>query len=469
MAGRRAHLHQPLLSRDLRFPGRDLQFAGHDLQSGLFEDQAVKQQARQSACRDLQFVACASPKPISQHFQWDFDDLLPAAIARDELGRLRDIPLPGLERFATLSQKKRRRGRASRRVEHPPDTLLDAYLRRLSAHGTAQKSFIAYRYQLRTTLRVATVLAGRLVTCAELFRDPMLLGKSLVHHRSLGNGQQLSRWTLDQRRAALRSFAKLMRPELSGLLDENPHAVLDEALRAVAEKVGTRYRLNGGTPRRRGGRTPTAREIGAVLNALGQAQGWLGLRNRVFFRILFETGARVNALRRLDGADCLELAGGHLRLFLHEKGKDEPREVELSRETSDELMTYAQGFNLSAAARQSTARICFGKSGPVWRSSYRGRWSYNGMRATLHSACAAVGVASFTPHALRRAFATDASSRLPRHIVELAGGWRGLERLEEHYVHPREAIIRRKLQQGGPPDRVALFDPNHDRTPALVL
>ena len=52
-----------------------------------------------------------------------------------------------------------------------------------------------------------------------------------------------------------------------------------------------------------------------------------------------------------------------------------------------------------------------------------------------------------TPHALRRAFATDAASVLPRHTVAQAGGWKGLERLDDHYVQPRGDAIRAKLNR----------------------
>ena len=48
-------------------------------------------------------------------------------------------------------------------------------------------------------------------------------------------------------------------------------------------------------------------------------------------------------------------------------------------------------------------------------------------------------------YVLRRAFATDATSVLPRHTVAQAGGWHGLERLDDHYVQPRGTTIREKL------------------------
>jgi integrase len=302
---------------------------------------------------------------------------------------------------------------------------------------------------MRSMLTIAARLTGQAVTCADLVRDEDLLGRVLVHDTAPTLGTRLSKWTLAQRRSAIRDFAALMRPELLVLVGEEPRDRVDRALRAVAERVGTGYRLTGGAPRRRGGRAPTAGQIRDVLDAVGRAPGYLGVRNRAFFRILAETGARVNALRRLDSADCVELPNGRLRIFLHEKGKGEPREVELSREAADTLRVYVRQLNHLAFVRRRRARIRFGEPGPVWRNSPRGCWSYDDILATLRAGCSVAEVPDFTPHALRRAFATDAASVLPRHTVAQAGGWKGLERLDDHYIAPRAATIREKLSPGG--------------------
>src|SRR5262249_28054803 len=154
--------------------------------------------------------------------------------------------------------------------------------------------------------------AGQTMTCADLFRDEQLLGNALVEDTAPTLGTRLSKWTLAQRRSAIRNFVTLMRPELLALLGEEPHDRVDRALRAVAERVGTGYRLTGGAPRRRGGWAPSEPEIRALLDALGAAPGYRGTRNLAFFSILAETGARVNALRNLDGADCFEMPSGRL-------------------------------------------------------------------------------------------------------------------------------------------------------------
>ena len=113
------------------------------------------------------------------------------------------------------------------------------------------------------------------------------------------------------------------------------------------------------------------------------------------------------------------------------------------------LHAYAEAFNYHAAVRRWTVRVRLREPGIVWRNSPRGCWSYDDILATLRAGCSAADVPAFTPHALRRAFATDAASILPRHTVAQAGGWKGLERLDDHYVQPRGATIHEKLSRTG--------------------
>jgi integrase len=355
------------------------------------------------------------------------------------------LPLPGFEGVAGDLPPARRPTRRQATPSGDDDSSLVAYLRRLAAQGVAPKGLAAYRYQLRSMRRTAARLTGRELTCLELFRDETLLGHALVDTTAPTLGTMLSKWTLAQRRSAIRSFAMLMRPELLAQLGEEPGALLDRALRRVAERVGTGYRLTGGVPRRRGGTVPTSADLASVLTELGRGPGYLGLRDRAFFTILVESGTRVNALRQLEGSDCVALPSGRLRIFVHDKGRGEPREVELSHRTSKLLQEYADSFNRVAAAQRRVARVCLGESGPVWRNSGHGTWGYDDIRSRLRLACAAAEVPAFAPHALRRVFATDAASLLPRAVVAQAGGWSGVRRLDDHYVQPRAASIWDKL------------------------
>ena len=414
------HGQRPLLlSRDLRLAGRDLRLDGPDLADG----QAVEQ-----------------------------------------------LSLPGID--MPPSRTSRRAPRADSRPAKVPSTddpLLAAFQRRLTAQGRAAKGRAAYHYQMRSMLMLAARQAGRTISCADLFQDEALLGHVLVDEEAPTFGTRVSKWTLAQRRSAARDFVKLMRPELLPLLGEEPHNRLDRALRGVAQRVGAGYRLNGGAPRRRGGRVPTAGQIRDVLNAVATASGYLGFRNRAFFQILAETGARVDALRQLDGADCVTMPSGRLRIFLHEKGKGEPREVELSRDAAAGLYEYVQGFNYHAAVRRWSVRVGLGEPGSVWRNSPRGCWAYDDILETLRSGCIEAEIVPFTPHALRRAFATDAASVLPRHTVAQAGGWKGLERLDDHYVRPRNSTIREKLRRGDHQADVLVPREDAEREPTPTL
>lgn len=358
--------------------------------------------------------------------------------------------LPGFDPPVKRAVRKHRRQASVRERSVPAqdDQHVRAYLRRLAARGASAETMSAYRSQLRATLRAASRLNGSSIASAHLFENPHLLGRALVDDNS-ANGLQLSKWTLAQRRSAIRSFANLMRPELLALLGEEPGSVVDRALRSVAERIGAGYRLNGGTPRRRGGYAPSRDEVAAVLQCLGRAPDVIGLRNSAFFGILAATGCRVNALRELEGTNCLVLPDGRVRIYLHEKGKNERREVELRSEAASDLRRYIDAFNRLAARRAWQARVQMGKQGAVWRNSVGHRWGYASLLKTLRDGCANAGVTPFEPHALRRAFASDAASVLPRPVVAQAGGWKGIDRLDDHYIQPRGTTVWEKLTRIG--------------------
>lgn len=364
-------------------------------------------------------------------------------VETDIAGMIEQLVLPGFDEVSGYRVAMRKpRPRAPAR--HPTavsynvadDPMLSLYATRLVAHGATRRCSGAYMYALRSTLRAAEHICSHSVTILQIFEDPELLGRALVYDRDLTETRQLSKWTLAQRRSAARSSASLLRPELEVALGTDPHTVLDQALQHVAVRVGTGYRLTGGAPRRRGGHTPTAADIAVILEEASRPNGYRGLRNQAFFRILAESGARVNALRDLDGSDCWLSPNGNMRLFLHDKGKREPREVELSARATSDLQAYASAFNRWALSARSAARIRLRHPGSIWRNSGRGRWTYHDINATLQAACLAAKVTPFTPHAIRRAFATDAADLFPRYVVAQAGGWKGLERLDDHYIHP---------------------------------
>jgi len=339
------------------------------------------------------------------------------------------------------SSRKRRRNYSSRRDHATPDPLIETYARRLAAAG---RDVSKYRQQLMRLPKIALRLDGRSRSLLDLFAEPHMLGRVLVDDMAM-DGSQLSKWTLGQRRSAVRSCAQLMYPELIAALGRDPHAVIDEALRLVAIRVGGGYRLPGGKARKRGGYVPPTADIARVITTAGEAVGFWGLRNRAFLSILLASGCRVNALRLLDGTKCVVLSDGRIRLFLHEKRKTKRRQIELSRQDAEVLQAYMSAFNEHARLRGWTTRIEIGKTGRIWRNSGRSAWSYERVLAELRCACDSAGVTPFTPHGLRRVFATETANVLPRYTVQLAGGWQGGQRLDDHYIQPRRQQIWNKL------------------------
>jgi site-specific recombinase XerC len=332
-----------------------------------------------------------------------------------------------------------RSGQARTQRSEQPEKLIESFRRRLLATGASPKTQAAYIWQIEQLLA-----AARGLTLTALFQNSRALGRALVDDRA-ARGGRLSRWTLAQRRAALRSFARLVAPELRPVLSVEPEEVVIMALRSVAERIGGGFRLSGGTPRRRGGHAPIASEVAAIIAAAGTLPGFQGRRNRAFFTLLAETGSRVNALREIDGQAIHELPGGRLRLFLHAKGCRERREIEVSARSGQLLREYVGTFNGLAAYSRRLERIGIGVPGPFWRSTWRHQWSYANVARTFEWACSVSGAHAYSLHSLRRAFASDAASSLPRHVVAQAGGWQGLERLDNHYVQPRATAIAQKL------------------------
>jgi len=314
----------------------------------------------------------------------------------------------------------------------------------LSARGAARKGFEAYRYQVQFVLRLAECVVGQPVSIPELFANEALLGRVVVDDRGV-DGRQLSRWTVAQRRSAVRSVATLLRPELMASIGVDPHVRLDDALRRVAERVGSGYRLTGGAPRLRGGATPSMAQVVAIIDNASAEDGFAGARNAAFFSILASTGVRVNALRQLSCSDCVKVPSGRIRIFVHEKGKSKSRELELSHDESAALHTYADAYNTCAGVYEWSGRFHLGSPGLLWRGVGGHGWTYRDITATLARACEQANVGRLTPHAFRRAFASTAATVLPRHVVALAGGWQGLERLDNHYVHVAPDDVLRRL------------------------
>ena len=326
-----------------------------------------------------------------------------------------------------------------------------------------------YRWLRNEMLACASAETGRRVVILDLFANPELLGRMLVSDR-LANGRACSTSTIAHRRTAIRSVASLVRPELHEALGRDPHAVIREALRSVAERRGSGYRIPGGTPRTRGGPTPTRDEVQAILAAMGRTAGWAGLRDRAFATLLGSTAARVTALRTLDAADCHVLPDDRVRIFLHQKNGRARHEVELDRESRAALRLYVLGFNETMQAAGRLDRIALGQPGPVWRTARGTQLPDKTMRTALRRACRLAGTRDYTPHAFRRAWATEAAEALLRWEAALGGGWRGTARFDASYVTPRRKAVWTKLSGLGMDDAPPRAEPERvDDVPAPAL
>lgn len=359
----------------------------------------------------------------------------------------------GLDDFDGASPRVvRRRNYRIEPISPPRTDELEALYEQRAAARLTPRSVTTYRWLRKDMLAVASSEAGRPIDLQGLFTDRALLGRVLVSDR-LADGQPCSKSTLAHRRTAIRSVAVLLRPELQDILACDPEGVIRAALRGAAERRGGGFRINAGTPRMRGGPTPDADELNAIIAAMGQSEGWVGLRDRAFAILLATTASRVTALRTLDGADCHVLSGDRVRVLLHQKNGRERHEVELTREGREALRLYMFAFNEAMRAAGRSDRISLGEPGPIWRTERGGQLPDKALRTALRTACRVAGTQDYTPHAFRRAWATTAAEVLPRWEGALGGGWRGTERFDASYVTPSRTAVWRKLAGVGVEDR----------------
>lgn len=336
--------------------------------------------------------------------------------------------------FEGMKPPRCRRQRKSRRSPtEDSDPLLDTFRRRCRAQHkprTAEQ----YTWTLRSALDLAIEVTGRSFTVAGLFKDVDALSLSIATDRRVGGGAKLSMWTIASKRAGIRCVARLLTPELRSLGIPDPLQVIDRALQRRSTRIGTRYSLPGGTPRGRGGKTPDVPTVRALLDALGDRQGWEGIRNQVFFEVMYLTGVRVGALTLLDGSMLRRRSDGTGQLVAHAKHGRDSGEFVIPKETMAQIDRYVTDFNLWALARGKVQRIRIGSEGALWRSITGGPMAAETPGKMLRSACKAIEIEALTPHSFRRAFATTATEALSRATVAEAGGWTGDQRMDDHYI-----------------------------------
>ena len=118
----------------------------------------------------------------------------------------------------------------------PPNRLELLYEERAGAR-LRTRSIQTYRSLRVDMLALASNVAGRPISILALFEDPALLGAVLVSNR-LADGRVCSKSTIAHRRTAIRSVASVLHPELCDALGCDPHTVIRDGLRSVAERRG---------------------------------------------------------------------------------------------------------------------------------------------------------------------------------------------------------------------------------------
>ncbi len=327
------------------------------------------------------------------------------------------------------------------------DELFHLYRRR-TASRLAPATVKKYTWTLEQCLRLAEKQVGHPVSVTDFLMDRSLLGYVCSTVERPCGGSPISAWTAAHRRTVLRSAAGALAPELRALGLVEPIQHVNRAIQEVAEKVGGGYRLPVGKPRRRGRPAPSTAEVDALLAIVGADEGWAGQRNALFFGILAATGLRVGALLALDGQDVRLMDDGAVRFFPHDKASGGRSELEVPSRFREPLETYFKAVNRSLVG-QGQGRVGFGRAGAVWRGANGKQWFAAQMRHRLRAACRVAETREYTPHSFRAYFATQATSVAPRRVAALAGGWRGTERMDDHYVGvPRDAIERKLARIG---------------------
>ena len=351
--------------------------------------------------------------------------------------------------FTEVRPPRVRPARKPRSRDAQPDDLLATFRRRCAARhsaGTARQ----YAWAVKDILKLAAEFRARSLTLLDLFQDEEAIGVALTASRRAGGGAAISGWTAASRRTAIRAASQLLAPQLRDEGIADPGGVIERALRAHAERIGSGYRLPEPPSRSRGGAAPNPDTVVAVLDALEATPGWAGQRDRAIFETMFFTGVRVNAIRLLDGAHLRRLPDGSGRLSVHAKHPRDSGEFVLPPDSRARLEQYAADFNLWAAAKGISARVGAGLRGAFWRSVSGRTLGYASMCHSLEVACERAGVERLTPHAFRRAFATIATERLPRSTVASAGAWLGTRRMDDHYVQRSADSIWRRIGSARP-------------------
>ena len=285
----------------------------------------------------------------------------------------------------------------------------------------------SHRKALESLAKVAQKHLGRPLEGLEELYEEELLAAIVADDRYLdGSGAKLSRYTLRQRRVALGAYLRAI--GLPGRTFEEARACMDRALRRAAQRRGYRYIIGAGRPEPLDHYQPPQEDVTRFLAVAAHwCQAYAGPRLAAAAALSAWHGLRAVSVLAVDGRD-LRWHRGSLFLKKKEKavkGKRESQEIELRPEAVAFLLRYAASFNSYAAAMGRRDRIGVGVPGPFFRALTGRRWLYESFLEACWRCCDDAGVPRFSPHGLRRLFASRIGAA-PLSVQEsaLAGGWK---------------------------------------------
>ena len=331
---------------------------------------------------------------------------------------------------------------------------IDAYFAALIDQGVVGRgSARSYRKALTCAVKQAQRFLGhRLASLRDLYVVEVIAAVA-GDDVTLDGADQLSRYSLRQRRVSMRAYLRYV--GLDGIRFEDAEGILDEGLRRAARRMPTRYTIDAGRPEGTH-RCPAIEEVEKVIAVAGAARtSFVGPRNAAIFALGMHTGMRAAEMMAMRGSDFSERRG-QLFLLRKQKGRSGRVEIEVPDAVIPYLVRYIARFDGYAAEQGWRSRIGFGVDGAFWRGCQGRPLTYDGLGAMVRTYTRVSGVEPFVAHSLRHLRASVLGDVLPTEEAALAGGWRTPRVYLRNYAAPLR-LIEPESPRPHPPDEDEQF------------
>ncbi len=320
------------------------------------------------------------------------------------------------------------------RVEDELDGFFDALIAQdVVTAGSAR----SYKKALTCAVKQAQRFLGRRLASLREFYVVDVIAAVAADDVTLDGAGQLSRYSLRQRRVAMRAYVRYV--GLDDIQFEDADEILDNGLRRAARRKPMRYTIDAGRPEGTH-RCPTIEEVEKVIAVAGVARtSFVGPRNAAIFALGMHAGMRASEIIAMRGSDFSERRG-QLFLLKKKKGSNERVEIEVPDAVIPYLVRYIERCNGYAAARGWQSRIGFGVDGAFWRSCRERPLTYHGLGAMVRTYTRISGVEPFVAHGLRHLRAAVLGDVLVPEEAALAGGWKNTSVFLRYYAAPLRLI-----------------------------